>query len=105
MDGNCKNCGRPIVWWAKEREYCNDACRQAMWRKRKDQEKRERREKERIQLHADLERLQLPPEVVGPLEELLFLEENEHGLRIVQLVTQAIEHHLQLVQKVTEKPR
>src|SRR5260370_40969753 len=92
MDGNCKNCGRRIQWWAKEREYCGDACRQMMWRKRRDQDKREQREQERIQLHADWKRLQLPPDVVGLLEEILLLEEDEHGLGVVQRVTKAIEH-------------
>jgi len=91
MDGNCKNCGRPIQWWAKEREYCNDACRQMMWRKRRDQEKREQREQERMQLHADWERLQLPLDVVEILEEILLLEENEQSLRVAQLATKAIE--------------
>lgn len=105
MVGKCKNCEKSIVSWRmKEREYCSDACRIAAWRKRKDQEKRDQREKEQVQLLADLERLQLPPEVKGPLMELLFLEENERGLRIVQLVTKAIEHHLQFVQKMTQKP-
>jgi hypothetical protein len=103
MDGICKNCGKPIHWWAKEREYCGDTCRQTMWRKRKDEEKREQREKERMQLQADWRRLQLPPDAVEILKEILLLEKDEHGLKVVQLVTKAIEIHLQCLQKTNEK--
>jgi hypothetical protein len=105
MDGNCKNCGKAIQWWGKERLYCRGACRQQMCRERKDQRERAQREQERMQVQADWKRLQFPPNVVEILDEILLLEENEHSLRVVQLVTKAIETYSQFLQKMNEKSR